>query len=264
MSREIRDIQECILGIMKAVDKVCREHNLTYYMIAGTLLGAVRHRGFIPWDDDADIALPRRDYEILISHADEWLPKHYRLVNSSTDKKYPYPFARIHDTRTTYKPYRDFGYVGGVPLDIFPLDGMTESGASRWWHYFKYRFLVHLLYFITVNPGKHGKGIRYYALMALRKLYSPQKCFRKMYELQKQYDYDIYPLVADHDNKPDRGILPKIVYGNPKKYRFEDCDFYGVTDADTYLKYCYGDYMNPQEASRTNYKEVDLRKSFME
>ncbi|MCQ2236341.1 MAG: LicD family protein [Bacteroidales bacterium] len=264
MASEVRDIQLCILDIMKAIDRVCQEHNLTYYMIAGTLLGAVRHNGFIPWDDDADIALPRHDYELLMAHADEWLPEYYRLVNYKNDKQYPYPFARIHDIRTTYRPYRDFGYVGGVPVDIFPLDGMASPGINRWWHYFKYRFHVHLLYFLTVNPQKHGMGLRYYILKSLRKIYIAQRCFRKMDQLQRQYDFESSLLVADHDNKPERGILPKSVYGTPKKYRFEDAEFYGVSDADAYLRYCYGDYMSPQEAPRLNYRELNLNKSFLE
>ncbi|MDO4461454.1 MAG: LicD family protein [Bacteroidia bacterium] len=259
---EVRDVQLCILDIMKAVDRVCQEHDLTYYMIAGTLLGAVRHQGFIPWDDDADIALPRHDYEILMAHADEWLPSYYRLVNHNTDKSYPYPFARIHDTRTTYIPYRDFNYIGGVPLDIFPLDGMVQSGIKRWWHYFKYRFFVHLLYFLTVNPQKHGKGLRYYALSALRFIYPPQRCFNQMDNLQREYDYNTSSLVADHDNKPDRGILAKHIYGKPIKYKFEDTEFYGVANADEYLKYCYGEYRTPQRATRLNYKEVNLKRPY--
>ena len=70
---DIRPLQLRILDILMAVDKVCKEHNLRYYIIAGTLLGAVRHKGFIPWDDDLDIGMPRTDYDLLMAHAAEWL-----------------------------------------------------------------------------------------------------------------------------------------------------------------------------------------------
>ena len=81
---ETKELQKYILDILLAIDKVCREHNLTYYLIAGTMLGAVRHKGFVPWDDDADVALPRKDYNILVKHANEWLPKRYELVSGRT------------------------------------------------------------------------------------------------------------------------------------------------------------------------------------
>ena len=81
----IRELQLRILETLKAVDNVCREHNLRYYIWAGTMIGAVRHKGFIPWDDDLDIAMPRPDYDRLIEHAAEWLPKPYEMVCAEND-----------------------------------------------------------------------------------------------------------------------------------------------------------------------------------
>ena len=78
---QTRELQKYILDMLLAIDKVCREHNLCYYLIAGTLLGAVRHKGFVPWDDDADVALPREDYNEFVKHANEWLPERYELVS---------------------------------------------------------------------------------------------------------------------------------------------------------------------------------------
>ena len=74
---DIKEIHGKMLDILTAIDETCKKHNLTYYIIAGTMLGAVRHKGFIPWDDDADICMPHRDYDRLIEHASEWLPEHY-------------------------------------------------------------------------------------------------------------------------------------------------------------------------------------------
>lgn len=76
---DIRPLQLRILKILLAVDKVCKEHGLRYYIMAGTMLGAVRHKGFIPWDDDLDIGMPRADYDLLMSHSKEWLPSLMRL-----------------------------------------------------------------------------------------------------------------------------------------------------------------------------------------
>ena len=98
---DIRPLQLRILKNLLAVDKVCKEHNLRYYIMAGTMLGAVRHKGFIPWDDDLDIGMPRADYDLLMANAKEWLPKPYEAVCAENDKEYPLPFAKVQDADTT-------------------------------------------------------------------------------------------------------------------------------------------------------------------
>lgn len=150
----IKEMQGRILGILTALDKVCKEHHLRYYLIAGTMLGAVRHKGFIPWDDDADIALPRKDYDELVKHANEWLPEPFEMVSEAQNPYYPYQFVRVQDKSTTYILRRNFDLVGGVPVDVFPLDGMTENRILLRWHYLKYSVVKQMLYFSTVNPLK--------------------------------------------------------------------------------------------------------------
>ena len=80
---DIHQVHQAILGICKALDRVCADHNLTYYLWAGSMIGAVRHHGFIPWDDDMDIAMPRPDYDKLIAHCAEWLPEPYEIDRKS-------------------------------------------------------------------------------------------------------------------------------------------------------------------------------------
>ena len=92
---DIRPLQLRILRILDAVDTTCREHGLRYYLWAGTMIGAIRHKGFIPWDDDLDIAMPRPDYERLIAHAEEWLPKPFEMVCGENDPLYPLPFGMV-------------------------------------------------------------------------------------------------------------------------------------------------------------------------
>ena len=127
----IRELQLRILETLKAVDNVCREHNLRYYIWAGTMIGAVRHKGFIPWDDDLDIAMPRPDYDRLIEHAAEWLPKPYEMVCAENDGVYPLPFAKIQDADTTLIERMHLKYLGGIYLDVFPIDGVPEGAVAR-------------------------------------------------------------------------------------------------------------------------------------
>ena len=124
---DIRPLQLRILKILLAVDKVCKEHGLRYYIMAGTMLGAVRHKGFIPWDDDLDIGMPRADYDLLMSHSKEWLPKPYEAVCAENDPNYPLPFAKIQDADTTLIERMHLKYLGGIYLDVFPLDGVPQS-----------------------------------------------------------------------------------------------------------------------------------------
>ena len=142
---DIRPLQLRILKNLLAVDKVCKEHNLRYYIMAGTMLGAVRHKGFIPWDDDLDIGMPRADYDLLMANAKEWLPKPYEAVCAENDKEYPLPFAKVQDADTTLIERMHLKYLGGVYIDIFPLDGVPESRMAQRMHFAKYEFYKRVL-----------------------------------------------------------------------------------------------------------------------
>lgn len=111
-----------MLGIMDYIDNFCRKNDITYYLIGGTLLGAVRHKGYIPWDDDIDIGLLRNDYERLIKEFNKSNNLRYRLLSLENDSDYALPMAKIIDTRTVL----DMGIPGhkpiGVFVDIFPID----------------------------------------------------------------------------------------------------------------------------------------------
>ena len=254
-----RKLQSVLLNILTAIHAVCEKHNLRYYLIAGTMLGAVRHKGFIPWDDDADIALPRKDYEKLVAHANEWLPEEYELVSGDKEAHYPYQFARIQDKRTTYILRRRFDYVGGVPVDVFPLDGMTANPIKQYIHYCKYGIIKKMMYYNLVDPYKHGKGIRSLYILLYHKLFSPAWLHKTLDSIQKEYDYDTSSLIADHDNKRSRGILPKAVYGTPVQIAFEGRMLNGVQQPDAYLTHCYGDYLQmPKQLPPINFRYLDL------
>ena len=98
---QTRDLQMRALRNLLELDRLCKAHNLRYYISDGTALGAVRHKGFIPWDDDLDVVMPRPDYEVFIKHANEWLNKPFEMVCPENDDKYPLPFGKVQDASTT-------------------------------------------------------------------------------------------------------------------------------------------------------------------
>jgi len=259
------ELQQCLLDILKAIDRVCREHHLRYYLFAGTCLGAMRHKGFVPWDDDADVGMPRPDYDVLVAHANEWLPEGYELVSGETNPRYPYFFARIQDARTTYILRRQFDFVGGLPVDVFPLDGMTTNPLKRRWHYLRLSLTRKLLYFCLIDPYKHGRGFHCLLVKTIRALFSPATLHCRLYRILTEFPYESSSLVADNDNKPSRGILPKEVYGEPQPVAFEDTQLMTMADPDAYLRYCYGNYMElPKSIPPQNYRLLDLKKPYRE
>ncbi len=262
---QTKELQRVILGILKAIDKVCKEHGLRYYLIAGTMLGAVRHKGFVPWDDDADVALPRKDYDILLANANKWLPEEYELVSNQTDPHYPYAFARIQDKRTTYILRRHFDFIGGLPVDVFPLDGMVENTLRRRIHYLQYYLFDKVKYFNLVDPYKHGRGLRSIFVKLMHNMFNTEHLHKHLDEIQREFSTDGSSLIADHDNRPQRGILPKEVYGKPQPVCFEDTVLMGVEQPDVYLRYCYGDYMQyPKDLPPQNYRYLNLKVPYEE
>ena len=126
---EKREIQLASLDILERLDRLCRENGLTYYLTAGTLLGAVRHGGFIPWDDDIDVAMPRADFDKLAKIAAAGLPQGYFYQDSRTEREYPFLFSKIRrEGAQVNEPILERVNIRkGRFLDIFPLDKCPDS-----------------------------------------------------------------------------------------------------------------------------------------
>ena len=125
------ELHTVLLSAMKDIDKICRENGLRYYLHAGTLLGAMNHQGFIPWDDDMDIWMPRTDYMRFKRVAAAELPRHYFLQMTETEHEYSYDSIKIRDSRTTAtidsQIKREKHINMGIWVTIFPLDGCPEN-----------------------------------------------------------------------------------------------------------------------------------------
>ena len=136
--QELRKIQ---LGILDDVHHFCEEHGLRYFLSSGTLIGAVRHKGYIPWDDDIDIYMPRKDYEVFLQTYRD-TKDIYHVINPNTDSHYYYTFAKVVDLRTRMVEDETKGYEINVYMDIFPVDYVTDDMAKRK-HVFRWKKLLY-------------------------------------------------------------------------------------------------------------------------
>lgn len=257
---DIAKLHSKTLDILKAVDNVCAAHNLHYYIWAGTMIGAVRHKGFIPWDDDLDIAMPRPDYDRLVSHAKEWMPQRYELVCAENDAEYPLPFGKIQDSQTTLIERMHLRYLGGIYIDVFPIDGAPKGFIAQKLHFARYEYYKRVLYLLHRDPYKHGHGPSSWVPLLCRKVYTMKQVQAKIRAILHKYDYDRCTLVADYDDG-SHGIMSKTVIGKPTPYPFEGINVMGVSDYHTYLSRKYGDYMTiPDHAEQRqhNFHYLDL------
>ena len=125
----LEEIKSTTIGVLNFIDEVCRQNELKYFLCGGTLLGAVRHNGFIPWDDDIDIMMPRKDYERLF---EVWPENSYYMVrNHKNTSNFPYAYGKAFDSRTIkQEPIRKKCQLIGVDVDIFPIDNLPNEKAE--------------------------------------------------------------------------------------------------------------------------------------
>ena len=239
---DIDKLHSRILKILLAVDETCRKHHLTYYLWAGSMIGAVRHKGFIPWDDDIDIAMPRPDYEKLIKHCKDWLPEPMEFICAENNDFFPGTFGKICDASTTLIERKHYHLVTGIYIDVFPLDGVPSNPLLRWINYQKYNLYERLIYFTFRDPYKHGHGPSCWIPLLCRKLFNVPRLCQKLRRVMTKYDYEKSSLVADYDDVY-HGALPKTVIGTPTPYTFEGNQVLGVENYDKYLSNKYGGYM---------------------
>jgi lipopolysaccharide cholinephosphotransferase len=263
---DIRPLQMRMLKVLEALDKTCAAHGLKYGIFAGSLIGAVRHKGFIPWDDDMDVLMPRPDYERFIAHSTEWLPAPYEFVCGENDPEYPLPFGKIQDASTTLIERRHLSYLGGIYVDVFPLDAVPSNTLKRHLHFAKYEYLKQALYFVHRDPYRHGHGPSSWVPLLARKMYTMTGLQKAIRRLLTKYDYDGCKLVADYTDGL-KGVMSKDVEGVYSLYEFEGETFQGVKRYDDYLTQMYGDYMkipDGEHQRQHNFHYMDLTKPYRE
>ena len=137
---DIHELRQIQIGILDEVHQYCEAHGLRYFLSSGTLIGAVRHKGYIPWDDDIDVYMPRKDYERFLREFKG--NEQYKLLNPAKEPHYYYTFAKVIDLRTRMVEDETVGFEIGVYMDIFPVDYVPDDMKERE-HVFKSKKLLY-------------------------------------------------------------------------------------------------------------------------
>lgn len=242
---ELREVQ---LEMMDYVDRFCRDNNIQYTLSSGTLLGAMRHGGFIPWDDDIDIHMLRSEYKVFTKLWNDNREKHpYELVNIESGNNMGYPFGKIHDKRTVT-------YIGniertGVFIDVFPVDFVLDQDDLDK----RYKQIAELykqrekcLNWMLVKSSKEHVSIKRWIYAFLNK---PRESYNdiaiEIANLAEEINYRtnyVFEIICGFIGK---NVVPTEVYESYCDVKFEDKVYRRVVDYDTLLTKAYGDWRTP-------------------
>lgn len=245
------EIQKYLLETVKVLSDFCENNNLRYYLSGGSLLGAVRHQGFIPWDDDIDIMMPRKDYEVLISEFDN---NTYEIVDCQTNKYYGAPYARMWDKRTV-REWKNFDQISmGIYIDILPIDGYPNS---EFLSVIRDYYLLYLRKWRTISLRKTiTEKDRFKVLQKILKAINPHtanyySCKANLIGKKNSFETSSFVGVQSGTYHQQKERNPKSIFDHTIYFQFEDIQLPGPAGYDEYLKHLFGNYMQlPPEDQR--------------
>lgn len=254
-STTLHTLQTIEINLLKIFINICEKRHLRYYLIGGTLLGAVRHKGFIPWDDDIDVGMPRKDYEKFLQLAPEFLPQQYFLQTYRTEIDAPWPFAKLRDNNTLYKESATakLPVHQGLWIDIFPLDYCNLK--TFWIVSLVKRMLGNRVGLRLVGPRRLSRKL----LGCLSPLFCPSwyKAVEWQDKLGNLYSWDTGYMGNFFGRYGRKEIVPSSWFKEPVYLEFEEIQVAAPTEYHKYLTHIYGDYMQlPPEEKRVSLHPV--------
>lgn len=264
-NEETIKLKKIQLEMLIDFDKVCKKHNLNYFLFGGTLLGAVRHGGYIPWDDDIDVVMPRDDLDKLEQIAQREFNDNYFFQNVNTDINYPLGIYKLRKNNTLFvEMAAGNNSHNGIYIDIFPLDKVDASDVAK---IDKRSKKIKLL--TTVISYKCGFDYNFKfktkflcSIISLLGLKHLKRVRHKLMTLDNNRDdiktYTVYP--SNYGWK--KQLLEYDIYFPPSQISFEGVMFNAPNNTTDYLKNVYGDYMRlPPEEKRVpshRIREIDF------
>lgn len=255
----LSEIQKIELNILEYIDSFCNNHNLRFFLAGGTLLGAVRHKGFIPWDDDMDISMPRLDYDKFVKMFDveaEKLNSPYRIARIRNSERYCIPFIKVVDTRTIMYANFKQKYTGdamGIFVDIFPIDGV--SGIDQIPKILKTRDKCLALgrSFSSFKNLTCSEGIRLFIRKVQFGMRNREQFLEKLEDCFRKSSFDKSPYVmSTFGLRDEKEVILQECFSKSVLMEFEKQKFPVPIGYKQYLTQMYGDYMKlPPESKRT-------------
>lgn len=265
-----QDVRKVQLNILIKLDEICQKNGLRYYLAFGTCLGALRHKGFIPWDDDIDVLMPYEDAKKLIKLQNEFGDKFF-VQSKETDSDYRSIAMRVRDEETTCieGDEVDLKIHKGIYIDIYPFYECSTNNLVRTIDILR----SHLLKVLVNNrpPLNHGKILKIISKMVLF-FYSDKKRYRKIEKIENRLASVKGDEILDYYGQDITLITaisyPKDWFAEPKRLEFEGRYFNGATEPEKYMKKRYDDYMKlpsvEEQVVHHTYIAVDPYKSYKE
>ena len=243
MMIDVRNIQLVQLEMLREIDRICKKHNIQYSLFAGTALGAVRHNGFIPWDDDLDVVMIRSDYERFLQVAPCELGSTYYLQREFSEH-WPMFFSKLRKNDTTYlERYipKDNESHQGIYVDIFPCDNLSDRKVIRKLQYFASK--------VVIAKSLYNRG--YSTNSKIKKIFMqlcrimPLKPFAKLTMLKSKIGTKKVHSFLGASSKYEKSIYEREWICDTVRMKFEDGEFPVSKNYDALLTVLYGDYMTP-------------------
>lgn len=237
-------VKQLLLKLLDKFVEVCEQNHLQYYLAGGSVIGAVRHKGFIPWDDDIDVHMPRADYEKLQLLPDSVLGDDMRLATWRKTKNYTYDFLKLELLNTTVIERLHPDYVGGVFLDVFPLDYITDDKEQVKVFEKQYTRIVNRFIRCTITNDDECTSI--WDLLCLRierRLYNHRRWMEKWENLAIYYSKQPQKMSFSHEYFYYKRGMEIEWFGDGALLDFEGRQVLVPSNYDAYLKHIFGDYM---------------------
>lgn len=246
----LKKLQNLELHLLIEFDKICRKENLTYFLDSGSALGAVRHGGFIPWDDDIDVGMPRKDYERFMEVGQQLLPDSIFLQNRNTEESYQRAASKLRLVDTYFPETEDFSYKhNGIFIDIFPFDYLPNNRKLA---KLNISYVIELFHIIRTQRGSKKSLSKSSIRRVLSRLikWIPSSWVDSLEKYSMNY-------ARKRENEPSdlitcyfwrMSLTKQYLFSTNRMFPVKDIDFEGhkfkiVNDPDYYLRMMYGDYM---------------------
>ena len=253
----LKKVQQTELSILKEVAEFCDNNNIRYCITSGTLLGAVRHGGFIPWDDVIDISMPRADYERFVSLADKFIGG-YEIVCTKLNSQYPIAICKVRKCDTVMKEpsMAHLNINHGVWIDIFPLDKVKNIKKIKMRAY-KFNLITTVInYKLGVSKPHKLSTKAFCAVLGTISIANLDKIRTKIMSSDENTDAQYYTSFASNLG-PDKLLFAHDIYFPLKKIKFEKEMFYAPSNSEYWLSSAYGEYMVlPPEEERVNRHKI--------